>query len=146
MEAPGGGFEEASSLDVLDDNAVVNTDQSFLLKPRLDDELDLARPDFARGNRAALKRYIGRRRDAVGFGRVNRGNKRSERNQEIGPIDGGCCRAIFHRPADSRELRVGVVGREYLLTPVVRGAAVVLGPSDYFASGGGCSHGSQMEH
>src|SRR5947209_58535 len=102
MEVCGGGFQQASGLNVPDDNAVVNTDRSFLLKPRLDDELDLARPDFAWGNRGTFKRYVGRWRDAVGLGEVNWGNKRTECSQEIRPIYGGCCRAIFHRPANSR--------------------------------------------
>jgi hypothetical protein len=61
VELRDGGFEEASGLDVPDDDAVVNADRSFLLKLRLDDELDLARPDFAWGNRAPLKRYVGGR-------------------------------------------------------------------------------------
>jgi hypothetical protein len=42
-----GGFEKASGLDVPDDDAIVNADQSFLLQLRLDDELDMTRPDFA---------------------------------------------------------------------------------------------------
>jgi hypothetical protein len=143
MEVLDGGFQQASGLDVPDHDAVVNADRSFLLK--LADELDLASPDFARENRASLKRDVGGRRDAVSLGEVNWGNKRSECNQEIRPIYSGCCRAIFHGHADGRELRVRAVGVEDPRAPVGCGSAVILGPSDDFAGAGRCSDGSQME-